>query len=316
MKTKSLKKVNISSLNMIVAPLGLIGLVLIFAVSSPYFFTFENVLNITRQASINIIIAIGMTIVILTSGIDLSVGSIVGLSACVVAQLTQVIGMNLWVAVVIGILVGTLLGLINGLIISFGKIPPFIATLGMMGMARGGALIITSGYPSSTFDESFRWIGNGDIYGIPIMFLIAIAVLLIGLWILKFTTIGRNFFAIGGSEEAAKYSGINTNRVKVVAYTISGICCGIASIVMASRINSAPPAAGAGYELNAIAAVVIGGASLAGGEGSMLGTLLGAFIMAVLTNGLNLLNVNPSIQTALIGAVIILMVYIKNIGNK
>lgn len=308
-------KINVKS-NLIIAPLGLIGLALVFSLTSPYFFTLDNFINVLRQASINIIIAVGMTIVILTSGIDLSVGSLVALSACSVAQLNQAAGVNIWIAVVLGIIVAVLLGMLNGAIICYGNIPPFIATLGMMGIARGVALIITSGYPSGTFEDGFRWIGNGEVLGIPFMFIVALIVLLSAVFFLKLTATGKYVFAVGGNEEATQYSGINIKSIKVLAYTISGFCCGIAAIVMASRINSAPPAAGQGYELNAIAAVVIGGTSLAGGEGSVGGSLLGAMIMAVLTNGLNLLNVNPSVQTALIGVVIIFMVYIKNLGDR
>ena len=305
-----------ATLNLVIAPIGLIALIVFFALSTEYFFTVGNFLNILRQASINIIIAAGMTVVILTGGIDLSVGSVVALSACSVAQLNQVLGINIWLAVLLGILIGTLCGFLNGLIICYCQIPPFITTLGMQGIARGIALIITSGYPSKPFVEEYLWIGNGDLFGIPYMFIIAMIVLLVTLFFLTFTATGRYMFALGGSEEAASFSGINVKKNKIIAYTIIGLCCGIAAIVMSSRINSAPPAAGANYELNAIAAVVIGGTSLEGGEGSIWGSLLGAFIMAVLTNGLNMLGVNTSVQTALIGAVTILMVYIKNLGNK
>ena len=304
------------NLSIFIAPLGLIGLLIAFSLASPYFLKADNLINILRQASINTIIAAGMTIVILTGGIDLSVGSQVALAACTVAQLNQVFNMNIWVATVIGMLVAVLTGLINGLIISYGEIPPFITTLGMMGIARGIALVITSGYPSHTFSADFRWIGSADIFGIPFMFIIAMAVLFAAIYFLKLTPSGKYMYAVGGNEEATRYSGIDVKRMKVLAYTISGVCCAIAAIVMASRINSAPPAAGQGYELNAIAAVVIGGTSLSGGEGTEGGSLLGALIMAVLTNGLNLLNVNPNIQTALIGAVIIVMVFIKNIGDR
>lgn len=302
--------------NLIIAPLGLVALVLVFTFTSKYFFSFDNFVNILRQASINMIIAVGMTIVILTGGIDLSVGSIVALGACSMAQLNLTVGMNIWVSVLIGIVIAILLGTINGLIVWYGRIPPFIATLGMMGMARGGALIITHGYASKSFGPEFRWIGNGSVLGIPYMFMIAIAVLLGAVVLLKWTALGKYFYAIGGNEEAATYSGINIKMVKISAYVILGFCCGVAATVMASRVNSAPPSAGTGYELNAIAAVVIGGTSLSGGEGSVGGSMLGALIMAVLTNGLNLLNVDTNYQTALIGAVIIIMVYIKNISES
>lgn len=303
-------------LNMVIAPLGLVALIIVFTLMSPNFLAMNNVLNILRQGSINIIIAIGMTVVILTGGIDLSVGSLVALAACSMSQFHHVFGMNIWLAATIGILISIALGTLTGFFVSKGAIPPFIATLGMMGIARGVALIITSGYPSAGFPDDFRWIGRGALFGIPVLFLIAIVVVAIMTWMLKYTELGRSFYAVGGNEEATRYSGVRVDRIKIAAYTISAICCGIAAVVMASRINAAPPAAGDGYELDAIAAVVIGGASLSGGEGSALGTLLGALIMAVLKNGLNMLNVNPFVQTAVIGAVIIATVLIKNFGDQ
>lgn len=312
---RSLKK-STSSINLIIAPLGLLLLTITFALTSPFFLQVDNISNIARQASVNIIIAVGMTIVIVTGGIDLAVGSIVAFSACSMAQLNYVGGLNVWMAMGIGIAIGTAMGLISGLLITLGNIPPFIATLGMMGIGRGSALIITGGYPTMGFEKSFQWIGKGEILGIPFMFIIAVIILFVGAFISKYTKIGRHFYAIGGNEEAARYTGIDPFQVKTIAYTISGLCSGIAGVVLASRINSAPPSAGAGYELNAIAAVVIGGASLAGGEGSLPRTLLGALIMAVLMNGFNLLNVQPFVQTALIGAVIIVMVFVKNISEK
>lgn len=314
--TGSPSKKGATSINLIIAPLGLILLAITFALSSPFFLQIDNISNIARQASVNIIIAVGMTIVIATGGIDLAVGSIVALSACSLAQLNYLLGLNVWAAMTVGIAIGTSMGFVSGLLITLGDIPPFIATLGMMGIGRGLALIITGGYPTMGFESSFQWIGKGEIFGIPFMFIIAIIILLISAFVSRYTKIGRHFYAIGGNEEAARYSGIDPFQVKTIAYTISGLCSGIAGVVLASRINSAPPSAGAGYELNAIAAVVIGGASLAGGEGSLPRTLLGALIMAVLMNGFNLLNVQPFVQTALIGAVIIVMVFLKNISEK
>ena len=302
--------------NLLVAPLGLIGLIIFFSLMSQYFFTLDNIFNITKQGSINIIIAAGMTVVILSGGIDLSVGSLLGLCACAMAQIHFVWGINIWIAVVLAIILGIILGMINGVIITYGKIPPFIATLGMLGMARGMALIITRGYPSKGFNEDFQWIGKSDVFGVPFIFIIALILLASIALLLKYTELGRNFYALGGNEEAARYSGIKVGFVKPAAYTIVGLCCGIAAVVMASRINSAPPAAGQGYELNAIAAVVIGGTPLSGGEGTIFGTLLGALIMAVLVNGLSILNVDPFVQTALIGAVIIITVFVMNLGDK
>ena len=316
MKIKTIFITVNTNINLIIAPLSFFVLIVAFSLLSPHFLSLSNFLNIGGQAAINIIISVGMTIVILSGGIDLSVGSLVAVAMTTMSQLHFVFGMNIWMASVIAIIFVTLMGAFSGFSISHGKIPPFIATLGMMGIARGIALVITKGYPSKGFEGSFRWLGWGNIFGIPAMFVIAIVIIIIGFLILKYTEIGRYFFAVGGNEEAARFTGIKIENVKIIAYAISGFCCGIAGIILASRINSTPPNAGTGYELTAIAAVVIGGASLAGGEGSITGTLLGALIMAVISNGLNLLNVYPFIQTALIGALIMIMVFVKNIGEK
>jgi ribose transport system permease protein len=300
----------------IIAPLGLVILVIVLSFLSPYFFSLENFFAIGRQAAINLIISIGMTVVILSAGIDLSVGSLCAISACTMSQIHLLANLNIWVAMIFGIMAGTFLGFMNGAIIHFGNVPPFVATLGMMGIARGAALIITRGYPSIGLPEDFQWIGAGYLFGLPFPFVLALLIMWFFSLILKFTELGRSFFAIGGNEEAARFSGIRVGYVKIAAYTISGLCSGIAGIVMASRVNSAPPAAGTGYELNAIAAVVIGGTNLFGGEGTLTGTLIGALIMAVIANGLNLLDVNPFWQILVIGCVVILAVMLSTVRQK
>ena len=271
---------------------------------------------IGRQAAINLIIALGMTIVILSAGIDLSVGSVCALSACTMSQLHIVLNMNIWIAVVLGIFTGIALGLFNGVIIHYGNVPPFVATLGMMGIARGGALIITRGYPTVGFPSSFQWIGASSLFGIPFPLLLSIFLMAFFYFVLRYTRLGRGFFAIGGNEEASRFSGLSISLIKISAYTISGFCASFAGIVLASRVNSAPPAAGQGYELNAIAAVVIGGTNLFGGEGTLTGTLIGALIMGVIANGLNLLDVNPFWQISIIGGVLIFVVLLNTARKK
>jgi ribose transport system permease protein len=309
------KRINMQQL---IAPLSLIIIVVVLSFASEYFFTVQNMFNIGRQAAINLIIALGMTVVILTAGIDLSVGSICAFTLCVMAKLSVTEGyMSIWAAMCVAILIGTLCGMLNGVIIHFGNVPPFVATLGMMGIARGAALIITRGSPTVGFPESFQWIGGGYVLDvIPFPLILAGAITLLCYLMLKFTVTGRNFYAVGGNEEASRLSGIRISTARILAYTISGLCSAIAGVVLASRVNAAPPAAGTGYELNAIAAVVIGGTNLFGGEGSVLGTVLGALIMAVLANGLSLLDVSPFVQQVVIGWVIILAVLVNTVRKK
>jgi len=315
-KPKGRKKFEFSQ--EVIAFFGLLVISISLSFASPYFLTISNTLNIGRQAAINLIIALGMTVVIISGGIDLSVGSIVALTAVTMNQLWERgIIPNIWVAMVIGIIAATIVGLINGLIIHYGKVPPFITTLGMMGICRGLALLITRGYTTVMgFPDDFQWIGAGEILGIPFPLLLAALLAILFHLLLKYTKIGRSYYAIGGNQEAARLSGIRVGQVKIAAYTTIGFCCGVAGIVLASRINSAPPAAGTGYELNAIAAVILGGTNLFGGEGTVVGTVIGAILMAVIGNGLNLLNVNPFWQQIVIGIVIILAVMASTIRQK
>lgn len=295
---------------------GLILLGLFFSIASPHFLSPYNLLTIALQTSIIAIVAIGQTYVIIKAGIDLSVGSIVAISGVVVADLVTS-GIPVWLSVVLGVGVGAVCGLINGLIISYGKIPPFIATLGMMGMARGAALVITDGMPITGLPESFALIGNSKLFGVipfPVVILAVIAVIMSV--VLSKTPFGRNIYAIGSNEEAAYLSGIPVRKTKIGVYVVSGLMSGIAGVILTSRLVSAQPTAGNLYELDAIAAVVIGGASLMGGVGTISGTIIGAFIMGVLRNGLNLLNVSPFWQQIIIGAVVILAVFIDNFRKR
>jgi ribose/xylose/arabinose/galactoside ABC-type transport system permease subunit len=289
--------------------IGLIMLCIILWILTPHFLTVSNLLNVTQQTAINAIIAVGMTFVIITAGIDLSVGSIMAFSGVVLASALNA-GLPIPLAIFIGLGVGLLCGLVNGLLITFGNLPPFISTLGMMSVARGAALLYTQGRPISGFTGSFRFLAVGEILSVPVPVIIMIVVYLIAHTLLTRTKLGRYTYAIGGNEEAALLSGINVKFYKTIVYGLSGLLSGLAAIILTARLNSAQPIAGIMYELDAIAATVIGGTSLMGGEGRIVGTLIGALIMGVLRNGLNLLGVSSFIQQTVIGAVIIIAVLV------
>ncbi len=291
--------------------IGLIVFSIVISFLSDRFLTSSNAFNVLRQASINAILAVGMTFVILTGGIDLSVGSIFAFSGAMTAYLVGT-GYNFIIAIIIGLLFGALIGLINGFFISKGKLQPFIVTLAMMTIFRGATLVFTNGKPISAGSgqnaDLFSKIGNGYIFGIPNPIIIMIIVIAIGYFILTKTTIGRYVYAIGGNEEATKLSGVNVTRVKLFVYGMSGLLSALAGIIITARLASAQPTAGTGYELDAIAAVVLGGTSLAGGVGSVLGTIVGVLIIGILNNALNLLNVTSYYQLLAKGLVILIAV--------
>ena len=288
------------------------GLVIAFAaicavlsIRSPAFLTPQNAINVLRQISINAILAVGVTYVILTGGIDLSLGSVVAVTGVLAATFAHPETYPLAVPIAVGILGGVLIGVLNGLVITRVRVAPFIATLGMMTITRGGALILSGGRPVSNLAASFNFIGNGSVLRIPIPILILAGVFLVSRFILRRTTFGRYVYAVGGNEEAARASGINTHGIKVASYAICAGLAGLAGIVQASRITTGQPNAGISYELDAIAAVVIGGTSLSGGIGSVTGTLLGALLIGTLNNGLDLLNVSSYYQQVVKGLIII-----------
>ncbi|MGD1031377.1 MAG: ABC transporter permease [Opitutaceae bacterium] len=276
----------------------------IISVFTPYFLTVSNLLNVAQQTAINAVLAVGMTFVIISAGIDLSVGSILAFAGVVLAQALHA-GWPLPLAVLAGLAVGAACGLVNGVLITLGRLPPFIATLGMMSVARGAALLVTGGRPVSGFGASFRWLANGSVAAVPATVVLMILVYLAAHFVLRRTKFGRYVYAVGGNEEAALLSGVPVVFCKISIYAACGALAGLAAVILTSRLNSAQPIAGLSYELDAIAATVIGGASLMGGEGSVLGTLVGALIMGVLRNGLNLLGVSSFVQQVFIGAVII-----------
>jgi ribose transport system permease protein len=285
----------------------LIGLVLLCVALwalTPHFLTISNLLNIAEQTSINAIVAVGMTFVIISGGIDLSVGSIVALSGVVLGMMLHD-GVALPLIIPAALLVGGLCGLLNGVLIERGGLPPFIVTLGMMSVARGLALVITEGRPVSGFDALFRSLATARVAFVPAPVVIMVGVYLAAHFVLTRTTFGRYVYAIGGNEEASRLSGVRIYLHKPAIYAVSGLTSAIAAVILTARLNSAQPIAGMMYELDAIAATVIGGTSLMGGQGSLAGTLVGALIMGVLRNGLNLLGVSSFLQQIVIGGVIV-----------
>ncbi len=291
---------------------GLFALCLLLWALTPHFLTLSNLLNVLEQTAINAIIAAGMTFVIISAGIDLSVGSLVALAGVVLATALQA-GVPGPLAIVVSLATGFGFGLLNGVAITWGRLPPFIATLGMMSIARGCALLFTEGRPVSGFDSGFRAIANARIAGIPSPVLITVAVYLIGAFVLSETRFGRYVYSIGGNEEATRLSGVNVRMYKMLVYGVSGLASATAAVLLTARLNSAQPIAGIMYELDAIAATVIGGTSLMGGEGGLGGTIIGALIMGVLRNGLNLLGVSSFVQQIVIGLVIVFAVLIDTV---
>lgn len=294
---------------------GLILLSLIFGFMSDKFFSVDNLLTVALQSAIIAIIAIGQTYVIITTGIDLSIGSNIALAG-IVAAILMTSGVAVPIAVIGGLLSGCLVGLINGLIVVYGNIPPFIVTLGTMSIVRGVSLVITKGIPVTDLPEDFTTIGTGSMASIPIPAVIMFVLVAIFGFVLAKTKLGRYTYAIGSNFEAARLSGINTKRTLISIYIISGFLAACAGLILAARVVSAQPTAGTGYELDAVAASVIGGASLLGGEGMILGTFIGALVIGVLRNGLNLINVSAFWQQIVIGAVIIAAVYIDRVKRK
>jgi ribose transport system permease protein len=295
--------------------LGLLALCAVLWALSPHFLTVSNILNIAQQTSINAIVAVGMTFVILSGGIDLSVGSIVALSGVALGTLLQG-GQPLPVAVTAALAVGIGCGLLNGALVSWGGLPPFIVTLGMMSIARGAALVFTEGRPVSGFDAGFRSIATGNVSFIPSPVVVMVVVYGLAHLVLTRTTFGRYVYAIGGNEEATRLSGVAILRYKTIIYGVSGLMSAVAAIILTARLNSAQPIAGMMYELDAIAATVIGGTSLMGGEGTLAGTLVGALIMGVLRNGLNLLGVSSFLQQIVIGGVIVGAVLVDTVLKR
>lgn len=306
--------------------LALALLVVWLTLANDKFLTVDNSLNVLRQISINLCLSLGMTLVILSGGIDLSVGSVLALAGAVAAGLmksgidVQLLGLHIEFtfagAIVAGVCVGAAAGGFNGLAITRFGLPPFIATLGMLSIARGLTLLWTGGHPITGLGEQFAFLGTGRALGVPIPIWVAAFLAILAAIATRRTKFGRHLYAVGGSERAAQLSGVNVQRVKFLAYTLCGGLAGVAGLLMTARVNSATPNAGVADELDAIAAVVIGGASLSGGRGSISGTVMGCLIIGVLNNGLALENVSPYWQQVIKGAVILAAVAIDRLSRR
>jgi ribose/xylose/arabinose/galactoside ABC-type transport system permease subunit len=293
---------------------SLLGLLLIGAVLSllsDRFLTTSNLINVARQVSINAIVAAGMTIVIITGGIDLSVGSTIALAGCAALLAAGPAGDP--VGMIAGILVAAGVGLLNGALVAWGRVPPFIATLATMTVVRGAALVLTNGEPIVKTEGAYLWLGQASIGPIPVPILLMVATLLGTHWFLSRTRWGTYVYAVGGNAEAARLAGISLAGMQILVYVVGGALAGVAGLVLAARLSSAQPNTGVGFELDAIAAVVLGGTSLMGGEGTIWGTTVGAFIIGVLNNGFNLMNVSPFYQLIAKGAVIVVAVIVDQI---
>lgn len=306
--------------------LALFVLMVLLTIFTDSFLSTENMWNVLRQVSINLCLSVGMTLVIISSGIDLSVGAILAFSGAVCAGLLKwgiaLEAFDLWIgftvlgAVIAAALIGYLIGWFNGWVITKFTVPPFVATLAMLTIARGMSYLYTQGKPISNLGEGFEFIGSGWWLGIPVPVWISIGVVLIFVFITKKTSLGRFIYAIGGNERAALLSGVPVKKVKRLVYAISGLMAAIGGVLITSRLNSAQPNAGMSYELDAIAAIVIGGTSLSGGKGTVMGTVLGVLLIGVLNNGLVLLNVSPFWQQVVKGLVILLAVVIDKSNKK
>lgn len=315
-RTKNLKG-NLAKLKTMGMLWALIVICVIAAIISPQFLKASNIVNVIRLVSINGIIAMGMTFVVLTGGVDLSVGAIVGVVAVSVAMLFQR-NVPIALAVAVGLAIGAVLGAINGLGVTKGKLAPFIMTLGSLTALQGVSLYMANGSPQNWRDTGidFKFLGQGTLLGIPVPVYIFAAVFLISLYVLKYTEFGRNVYAVGDSREAARLSGINTKKVEALCFVITGFLSALSSIILISRLSVGEPTAGDGYELDALAMVYIGGCSTSGGSGSVVGTLIGAILLSVISNVLNLLGVSPFIQKVVKGLIIIGAVLLEKQGKK
>jgi len=304
------------NLGIIVAFLVLCVFLSVFPKTSGSFFTRQNIFNVLRQISTNLFLACGMTMVIILGGIDLSVGSIIALSGCISAGCVARYNLPLPIALLMGLLVGLLVGMFNGAVISKTTIPAFIVTLATMNIAKGLAYVYTGGSPVRVVTKEWQFLGAGYVGIFPTPVVILIIVLIITAIIMNKTKMGRHMYAVGGNQQAAEFSGIKVEKVKFFVHAFSGLMAGLAGIVLASRMYSGQPTAGDGAEMDAIAAVVVGGTSMAGGSGKIGGTIIGGLIIGVLNNGLNLLNVNSFWQYVVKGVVILLAVFLDYFRNK
>ena len=311
------KLINFTKRREFIAFIGLAVICVAFSFSSENFFTLFNIMGVLRQASINAILAVGMTFVIVSGGIDLSVSSTVSLSGTVAAIVMVNLGLGVVAGLLTGLLVGLIVGAVNGIVITKASVPPIIATLGTMTVASGLALAVTGGYSVSGLPDAFAFFGRGNLGFLPVPVLIVALMYVIGHFTLQKTKFGASVFGVGGNEEAARLAGISIDKTKIGVYMLSGVMAAVSGMILASRLDSGQPMAGDGLELNAIAAVVIGGASVNGGVGGVIGSLIGALIMSVLNNGFDLIGVGRYYQMIFTGIVLILAVAIqKKSKNK
>ncbi|GFI08234.1 ribose import permease protein RbsC [Lachnospiraceae bacterium] len=304
------------SLSKIFVYLVLVVIILFFTVTTDTFLTSKNILNICRQISMIGICSVGMTMVLLTGGIDISVGSIIALVGVVAAKLIGEAGMAIFPAMVIGVVVGALCGLINGIMVAEFDVPALITTLAMQTMARGAAYILTSGIPIYGLPEEIKTLGQGYFFKIPIPVIIMALIFLFGWWLLEQTRFGRYTYAIGGNQEVARLSGINVLKMKIFIYTLSGLFAGLSGVIMLSRINSGQPATSSGFEMDVITGAVLGGISVAGGEGKLVNVIAGVLIMGMLSNGMTLMNLDEYWQWVVKGIVLLLAVTFDNMQRK
>lgn len=289
---------------------GLIVVSILMGLASDNFFGVNNIMNVLRQVSVVGILAVGMTFVILTGGIDLSVGAVMALVGTLSAGLMVNTGLPASIALPAGLFIGLGIGIFNGALVAWGKMPAIIVTLATMGMARGLGLIYSGGYPVSGIPSWISWFGVGRIGVVPVPVVIMVVIYAIAWVLLQRTAFGRHVYALGGNELAARLSGVKTQRVKLAVYGISGVTAALAALILTGRLMSGQPNAGVGFELDAIAAVVLGGTAIAGGRGLILGTLIGAVLLGILNNGLNLMGINPYLQDVIKGFIILLAIYI------
>lgn len=313
---KNVKQYFKENLGIIVALVAICVFLSVFPKTSSIFLTSKNIFNVLRQIAPNVFLACGMIMVIILGGIDLSVGMVIALSGCLAAGCVSRYGLPIPVAFLAGILVGMLVGMFNGIWIAKTTIPPFIVTLASMNISKGLAQVYTGGSPVRVVNDEWQFLGAGYVGAVPVPVILMVIVLIITAVILNKTQLGRHIYAVGGNPQAAVFSGISTAKVKFLVHTYSGIMAGLAGVVWASRMYSGQPTAGEGAEMDAIAAVVVGGTSMAGGSGKIGGMIIGAIIIGVLNNGLNLMNVNTSWQYCVKGVVILLAVFTDYIRNR
>lgn len=308
-------KINLSNLSALIV---LLVLCVLLSIAEPAFRSFGNLINILQQVTVIAVLALGVNVVIFTGGIDISVGSVVAFTGIAMGKIIVEAGMPAIVGILAALVIGAACGTFNGIMIAKFKLQPMIATLAMMSMARGAALTLADGKTITGYSDAFRWIGVGVIPGtkIPVQIIFMVVLYIIMFYIMKYRKFGRYIYSIGGNEEATRLSGINVMKYKTLAYTISGLAAAMASVILVAKLNSAQSTAGLDYEMDAIASCVIGGTSLTGGFGSVWGTFIGAIIMIVIRNGLNLLNVSSNLQKLVIGIIILLAVLADSIRRS